>query len=243
MDGHTLTAPSDISAAARLAVLVRRTRQMRLRDGCRKWDTWVYRGANRTGTGLPEQLDQPVSSGLSRRQYHAPQGSQPRDRVHLPRMGVMHTNGRAPVVHHRPLHHGMSSRAAERASARCYTDSRAVCGGRGVDAASGTEEAGWAWRRRNVSGRIYRGERDQSGRGYVRTKRMRGRIARPGGAGPGGAGRPGRAGRAGQELDGPAGSTGGGSTAASGGSTGAGSTGGSTGGAGLGGRGRARGTG
>src|SRR5271165_331869 len=57
------------------------------------------------------------------------------------------------------------------------TDSRTRCGGtwggrgqrdvgwtrpagRGVDAASGTEEADWAWRRRNVGGRIYRGERD-----------------------------------------------------------------------------------
>ncbi len=67
---------------------------------------------------------------------------------------------------------------------------------RGVDVARGTEEVGWAWRRRNVGGRIYLGGRDQSGRGCVRIKRMRGRIARPGGTGPSGAGRPGRARRA-----------------------------------------------
>ena len=52
MDGYTLTAPSDISVATRLAVLVRRTRQVRLRNDCGTWDTGVYRGTNQTRPGL-----------------------------------------------------------------------------------------------------------------------------------------------------------------------------------------------
>ena len=79
MDGHTLTAPSDISAATRLAVLVRRTRQVRLRDGCGTWDTGVYRGTNQARTGLQgASLIKPVPSGGPEsvaQVHHAPQGS------------------------------------------------------------------------------------------------------------------------------------------------------------------------
>src|SRR5262249_56956830 len=41
-----------------------------------------------------------------------------------------------------------------------------------------------AWRRRNVSGRFYRGERDQSGRDDAGAERMRGGTSGPGGPGP-----------------------------------------------------------
>ena len=62
MDGYTLTASSDIFAAARLAGLAGRMRQMWHRGGCGKWDTWVYRGANRTESGRePDSIELPVT--------------------------------------------------------------------------------------------------------------------------------------------------------------------------------------
>jgi hypothetical protein len=49
MDGHTLAAPSDISAGPRVARLGEVYVAYGASDGCGEWDTWVYGGANQAG--------------------------------------------------------------------------------------------------------------------------------------------------------------------------------------------------